>query len=134
MKKNGRIESIFDKTGRVIHNAAEILQILLAALIIAGIVVQLTSFPDSLRLLSETGSSGFHEFLQYVIDMVIGIELIQLLIHPNLDNVVEILLIALTRTLVLKESGPFETLAGIAGIAILFAVTKYLFIEKLDKE
>ena len=108
------------------------IQYLFAAIIIIGIILQLTSLPGCFSKLLLREGEGFHEFLEFIIDMVIGIELIHLLCRPNLDNVVEVLLIAITREIVLTEPGPISTLAGVVSIALLFAVRKFLFIQKLD--
>ena len=104
----------------------------LAVLIIIGIILQMLALPQSFKSLLETGTGGFTSFLKYVIDMIIGIELVHLLCHPNLDNVVEILLVAITREIVLAEMSPLGLLCGVVCIAILFAVRKFLFVDKLD--
>ena len=109
------------------------IELFLAACIIVGIAVQLISFPSAVTELIETKSEGFIDFLEYLIEMIIGIELIHLLCHPNLDNVVEILLIAITREIVLFSADPMGILLGVLSIAILFAIRKFLFIDKLDR-
>lgn len=108
-------------------------ELFLAACIIVGIAVQLISFPSAVRELVELKQEGFIDFLEYLIDMIIGVELTHLLCHPNLDNVVEILLIAITREIVLFGADPFGILLGVLSIAALFAIRKYLFIDKLDR-
>lgn len=133
MSKKDNIFKKLDHVRDLIHVVTEIIQYVLALIIVAGIAVQLTALPSSFMELLHLGTAGFHGFLEYVIDMVIGVEIIHLLVHPNLDNVVEVLLIAITRELVLSNPSPLNTLAGVASLAILFAVRKYLFIEKLDK-
>lgn len=134
MNKKQKLLKILDELRGVIRIITEIIQYFFAAVIIVGIFVQLSSLPESLSLLRSQEAAGFHDFLVYVIDMVIGIELIHLLCHPNLDNVVEVLLIAITRQLVLYESGAISTLAGVVSVAILFGIRKYLFIDKLDND
>lgn len=133
MAKKDRLLKSMENVRNYIHVITEFIQYLLACIIIVGIIVQLSGLPSSLSELFKTGTEGFHDFLEYVIDMVIGIELIHLLCHPNLDNVVEVLLIAITRETVLYTEGPLAMLTGVAAIAILFAIRKYLFIDKLDR-
>lgn len=109
------------------------IELFLAACIIVGIAIQLLSFPAAIKDLSAAWQDGFKDFLEYLIDMIIGIELIHLLCHPNLDNVVEILLIAITREIVLFSADAVNILLGVLSIAVLFAIRKYLFIDKLDR-
>ena len=110
----------------------KLLQFLLALVIVVGIVIQLLALPNALKELYANGQEGFREFLKYIIDMVIGLELIHLLSRPTLDSVVEILLFALTREIVLGEMNPTGIFLSIVCIAILFAVRKFLFIKDLN--
>ena len=110
----------------------KMLQFLLALVIVAGIVIQLLALPNALKELYANGQEDFREFLKYIIDMVIGLELIHLLSRPTLDSVVEILLFALTREIVLGEMNPTGIFLSIVCIAILFAVRKFLFIKDLN--
>lgn len=124
---------ILEQLRRNIHTFSTYIELFLAACIIIGIAVQLTAFPSAVKNLFISGHEGFKQFLEYLIDMIIGIELIHLLCHPNLDNVVEILLIAITREIVLCSADPPGIIIGVLSIAVLFAVRKFLFIDKLDR-
>ena len=133
MKKKETLLRRLEDLSNIVYIISEFIQFIFAAIIIIGIIVQLTALPHSLSALIQSKTEGFHEFLEYVIDMVIGVELIHLLCRPNLDNVVEVLLIAITRELVLGTGNALSTLAGVAAIAILFAIRKFLFVDKLDR-
>ena len=56
----------------------KLLQFLLALVIVAGIVIQLLALPGEMKDLYANGREGFRSFLKYIIDMVIGLELIHL--------------------------------------------------------
>ena len=118
-----------DETARVF---TKIIQYLLAIAIVVGIAIQLTALPTALKDLKASGQAGFRDFLKYIIDMVIGVELIHLLSRPTLDSVVEILLFALTREIVLNQMTPVGIFLSILGIAVLFAIRKFLFIKNLN--
>lgn len=109
------------------------LQYVLAFLIFAGILMRLISLPEAAEELLSAGSEGFHHFLKFIIDLVIGIELIHLLCNPNLDSVIEILLVAITRTIVLEEPTSLSLFLSVLAIAALFAIRKFLFVDKLDR-
>ena len=110
----------------------KMLQLLLALVIVVGIVIQLLALPAALKSLYAGGQEGFRDFLKYIIDMVIGLEMIHLLSRPTLDSVVEILLFALTREIVLGEMSPVGIFLSILCIAILFAIRKFLFIKDFN--
>ncbi|MDO4488236.1 MAG: hypothetical protein Q4B67_04020 [Eubacteriales bacterium] len=121
------------KVKRSVFFVAECVQIALAVLIFLGIILKLvTSLGAEVGALTSLNTSSFKHFLEYMIDMVIGVELIHLLCHPNLDNVIDILLVALTREVVLAEIAPVGVFLLILSIAALFAIRKFMFIEKLD--
>jgi len=112
--------------------ATHYLQFILAFLIFAGILLRFIALPEAAEELLGAGSEGFHHFLTFIIELVIGIELIHLLCNPNLDNVIEILLVAITRTIVLEEPTSLSLFLSVLAIAALFAIRKYLFVAKLD--
>lgn len=70
--------------------------------------------------------------LEFAAGAIIGIELVYVIIAQNLESVIEILMIALTRELLIRYWALWEIVLGIIGIAILFAVKKFL-LEKNDK-
>ena len=72
--------------------------------------------------------SHFSEFLANAFTLVIGIEFVRMLVKHTAGSVVEVLLFAIARQLVLNHNGTLDTLLGIVAIAGVFAVRKYLFV------
>lgn len=70
--------------------------------------------------------------LGHALLLVIGVELVIMLIIHTPEGVIDVLLYAIARKLLLipKDKGMIEVLIGIVCIAILFVVKKYLFIKK----
>ncbi|MCY6356125.1 phosphate-starvation-inducible PsiE family protein [Clostridium sp. ZS2-4] len=70
--------------------------------------------------------------LGHALLLVIGVELVIMLIVHTPESVVDVLLYAIARKLLLvpKDKGMIEVLIGIVAIAGLFAVKKYLFTKK----
>ena len=64
--------------------------------------------------------------------MVIGIEFLKMLSRHNLSSVVEVLLFAISRQMVIEHTSPTENLLMVAAIAALFLIRKFLFIPGLD--
>ena len=62
-------------------------------------------------------------------DAIIGIELIKLLCKNDLFSMVEVLHFAATRHLFIDHLKPLDMLLGVAAIAVLFAVRKFLLLH-----
>ncbi|MBR0281534.1 MAG: hypothetical protein IJQ81_08080 [Oscillibacter sp.] len=107
------------------------LELFVSALIVLGILLYLTSVPG---LLSEIPQGGFNEYLSVLFDILIALELVKLLCRNDLYSMVEILLFAVTRHIIIERLSILETLIGVAAIAILFAIRKFLFLYQETHE
>ena len=74
----------------------------------------------------------FTEFLANALSLVVGVEFVKMLCRHSAQTVVEVLLFATARQMVVEHLQPTQTLIGILGIAILFAVRKYLMTDSDD--
>lgn len=75
----------------------------------------------------------FSAFLGNAFQIVIGIEFIKMLCKHTPATVVEVLMFAIARQMVVEHSSSSEKLICILGITVLFAIRRFLFIES-DKE
>lgn len=109
------------------------LEYLLSALALIGIIIHLTDIPQYWNTMHVDGLS---EYLKYLFDALIGIELIKLLCRNGLYSMVEVLLFAVTRHLIMEHLPTIDILIGILAIVALFAIRKFLFIhqETYEKE
>lgn len=73
------------------------------------------------------------DFLGSAFQIVIGVEFIKMLCKHTPATVVEVLMFAIARQMVVEHSTPLENLICIAGITILFAIRRFLFTDG-DKE
>ena len=67
-------------------------------------------------------------------NIIIGIELVKMLCRHDLDSVVEVLLFAVGRYMIIEHLPIHGTLIGVITIAILFIIRKFLFVSALDKD
>ena len=65
-------------------------------------------------------------FLHNILTIVIGLEFVRMLLDTTPANILEVLILALTRLVVLEHADPWSNLACIACIAGLFAVRRFL--------
>lgn len=68
-------------------------------------------------------------FLGKAMTLAVGVEFVKMLCKHSPATVIEVLLFAIARQMVVEHSTALETLIGVLSIAALFATRKYLFIH-----
>lgn len=66
-------------------------------------------------------------FLTQAMTIAVGVELIKMLCKHTSGTIVEVLLFAVARQIVVSHGSAVNTLLGVIAIAVLFATRKYLF-------
>ena len=113
-----------------IHWFTSLIMIVLTLIIVAGVLASFVRIPDLFREILNGSRNSLLGLLEFAAEVIIAIELIYVIIAQNLESVVEILMIAFTRELVIRSWDMWEILIGVAVIAGLFAVRKYLIDKK----
>ncbi len=103
------------------------LELLISAIIIVGIGVHLFRLP---AVYAE--GLTFNKFLQYLLDALVGLEVIMMLCRHDLDSIIEVMIFAVTKSLIINHESEVGILFGIVGVAILFAIRKFLFLSSSD--
>ena len=118
----------------LVYRIAQALEILVSLLVIAAILLSLVSVAHELGILASDPlrENGLHDFLAAAFTVVIGIEFLKMLSRHNMGSVVEVLLFAISRQMVIEHTSPVENLLMVAAIAALFLIRKFLFIPDLD--
>lgn len=119
-------ESGMGKFQRIIHLVTTILEAVLSVVLILGIFVSALHIPSYFSDIVTDAPEGLKNLINYVSLVIIVIELIHVLNLQNLKSVIEILMLAFTRELVIKEWAMWQLLVGVLCIAGLFATSKYL--------
>lgn len=114
------------KVEREIHWATTIIMVLMSVLVLAGIIASSVRIPDLFRNLVAGKSESLMVLLEYAAEVLMAVELIHVIIAQNMNSVIEILMVAFTRELVIKQWQMWELLFGVAIIGGLFAIKKYL--------
>ena len=122
------------KIPNTIYRIAQLLEILVSFLVIIAILFSFATIFHQLGILSSDPSNadGLQAFLSTAFTVVIGIEFLKMLSRHNLSSVVEVLLFAISRQMVIEHTSPTENLLMVAAIAALFLIRKFLFIPGLD--
>ena len=118
----------------LIYNTARYTEIALSIVIIivialSGLRLILTTAGTSIM---DMDTSFFTSFLSQALSLVVGVEFVKMLCRHSAQTVVEVLLFATARQMVVEHLDPVQTLIGIIGIAILFAIRKYLMTDSDD--
>ena len=122
---------VLHKIRKVLFYTVSCIELVAAVMIAVGIVAHLFRIEGFWTVFS---LEGLEEYLEYVFDALIGIELVKLLCRHDLTSMVEVLLFAVTRYLVLHHGDSISVLLGVVSIGILFAVRKFLFIHPETRE
>lgn len=127
-------KTIWERIHEFILKMPSFLEKVVAAILLIG--VGYSCIQLGIHVLSLTGLA-FDEYIEDILitafNAVIVIEFIRMLIKHSMNTIVEVLIFAIARGLVVGHEAPFETLMRISCIAILLACRKFLF-YKFDFE
>jgi len=116
---------------RIMYKFAYVLELLISIIVAFAVVVL------SVRLFASTanttlfspGDDTLVKILDDAMILAIGVEFIKMLCRHTPETVIEVLLFAIARQLVIVHTSPLENLITILSIAILLAVRKYLLFD-----
>lgn len=130
-----RKQPVYRKLNHLVSTAAGYIEIVMAIIIVLAILLLTFSlfryFP--LSDLQNFRNDNFTEFLSAALALVIGLEFVKMLCEHTPETVIEVLMFATARQMIVEHLSPFESLIGVLTIAILFAIRKFLFIRRPKK-
>lgn len=105
---------------------AWILELAIALFILLVTVVQMVlTVKDSLNYLT-LGQFSLNDFFISTMNIVVGLEFVKMLILHTPRAVTDVLLFAIARQLVVSHSSSMDTLLGVAAVALIFLIKKFL--------
>lgn len=127
---------MWDKVRKVLYKACEIMELLMVAAVICGIVVAvITLWPELLHYWNNRMSEGaFLKYLDAVFNVVIGIEFMKMLCRPNSANIIEVLIFLIARHMIVQTTTPQQDLLSVLSIGILFFFRRFMMMTKPDKQ
>lgn len=108
------------------------LELILSAILgLVLIGLSLLLFKDvGQSLMSGVDTARFlQDFLSRAMTLAVGVEFIKMLCKQSPGTVIEVLLFAIARQLVVEHGSSLDFLIGVAAVGGLFAVRKYLFTQ-----
>ena len=124
---------MWDKARKILYRGGEILELLMAAAVVAGILVaMITLVPELARYWEHRTTAGaFLEYLDAVFNVVIGIEFLK---KPSSANIIEVLIFLIARHMIVQTTTPLEDLLSVVSIGILFFFRRFMLMTKPDKD
>ncbi len=124
-------DKLFKKVNGIISAATRYIELFISAIIIVVILLQIVNLIYGVvrTPLFQLDTDHFTVFLAQALTLVVGIEFVKMLCRHTPETVVEVLMFATARQMVVEHLKTFETLIGIVAIALLFAIRKYLFLS-----
>lgn len=118
------------KIRSVMSLATEVIEVILGIMLTAAVAIcAIQLIPDLFNLHVNIQSIElFRVYLEAIFTLVIGVEALRMIYKHSPGSAIEVLLYAIARELIVKETTPLENLISIISIAILFAVRKFLFV------
>ena len=99
-------------------------------LVVAVVMFSIDLIKELIEIIISHGDiESFSHFLGNAFQVIIGVEFIKMLCKHTPATVVEVLMFAIARGMVVEHATPVENLVSIAGIAALFAIRRFLFID-----
>lgn len=118
-----------------LSHAATTVEFILGILILAACVV------CSLGLVFNTDAGELFQSPSYLRDrmsdaclIIIGVELIEMITSHSVDSVVDVMMLAIARQMIVEHTGPLENMFTVAAVGGLFIIRKYLYISRLDRK
>lgn len=112
------------------------LELILAMFITAGIIIGMVDLVKYLVLIYQTNPIDTYDVLQkflgHILLLVVGVEMVAMLIMHTPGSVIEVLLYAIARNMLIGNKGSLDFIFGVLSIAGIFAIRKYLFIDKIS--
>lgn len=119
------------KLNEIIYTISRYTEIVLSAVmllvIITLIIPMLYNF---IRIpLLDISPEQFTEFLGNALTLLIGVEFVKMLAKHTAENLLEVLMFAIARQMVVEHLNMVETLIGVVAITVIFAIRKYLLLK-----
>ena len=114
------------------------LEMILAIFIIAAIIVGMIDLAKYIYIIFKTNAIDtylvFQKFLGHVLMLVVGVELVIMLLSHSTSSVLEVVLYAIARKMLIYSDTTLDIALGVVAIAMVFAIRKYLFTKEIELE
>lgn len=121
------------KLKHILIKISEYIELIIAIMLTIALIISLISLFGDMKSFVD-GRVGLNEALEYALTIVVGIEFIKMLLKNTPGSVIELVLFAVARQVIISHSGALENLIGVLGVAVIFATWKFFFVPKFQEE
>ena len=112
-----------------IIQSSTLLEISLSGLVLIGLLISIVPLIQWMPGLFIDGNDvEIRTFLERALDIVIGIEFIKMLAKHSPGSVLEVLLYAIARHMIVGHEDAVQNLVSVGAIALIFIIRKFFFV------
>ena len=126
-KRDHRTEHIFR---RILH----VIERIIATITLLALLGALAMEVYHMFLSGAVYFEDVNHMLHNLLTIVVGLEFVRMLLDTTPTNILEVLMVAITRHVILSHDDPWSNVACIACIAGLFAIRRFLVLRSELKE
>lgn len=127
----------FKKIENIITNIIMWLELVLALFILGAVILSCKDIISLIYKVFITEALDSYTVLQgllsHVLLLVVGLELAMMLIKHNPGSVLEVMLYAISRKMLVSSSTTVELLLGVIALGLIFLIDKYLHTKDTEK-
>ena len=117
------------KMEKLLHYIVEVVEIIIAVVTLCAMVYLL--FTEVAKIFVPEFAVNEHladskHFLENILAIVIGLEFVSMLVDFTPANILEVLVLAISRHVIINHSDPISTIVCVVCIAGLFAIRRFL--------
>jgi len=131
-----KIKQSMNTLANLIFYLCSLLEGIISIIILLVIVIETIVMVDRFDVLDfqNLGSAQLNSILGSILWLVIGLEFIKMLMEHSHGAVLEVLLFAVARQMIVEHTSMLENFFAVAAIAGIFAIRKFLYNKEEDKE
>lgn len=126
----------FKDLDKIIFSIAHISELFMSCMITLVIIILMAKMlfllPSS-NVFILADEEAFSEFLSKALNLVVGVEFVKMLCKHTPETVIEVLLFATARQMIVEHLAVHQILIGTLAIAVLFATRKFLLSSPAEK-
>ena len=116
---------------KTINRFINYLEMIVAALLFVAVVIMIIECLGYLiTSISVGGNFNFDNFLSKLLNLIIGLEFARMLCKHTPGTILEVVLFATARQLMVSHTSAYATFLGVVSICIIFIIRKYLLPDK----
>lgn len=119
-----------------LNKAISIVEIILAIIILVAVILSAKDLISLIKAIVSTNAMESYDilqgFLSHLLLMVIGLELAITLLTHTTKSILEVMLFAIARKMLISSNNILDILLGTIALGILFAINRFLIVDKKE--